>query len=77
VIVAQVIDRDSGARKVVLALTYVELDAMRDRHRAVSFPGHEWMPPISLIAGATHEDIVAMIREYAPMADGEEYLRIE
>ena len=76
-IVAQVIDRESGGRKVVLALTYVELDAMRNQHRAVNFPGHDWMPPISLFAGATHEDIVAMIREYTPMADGEEYLRIE
>jgi hypothetical protein len=76
-IVAQVIDRDSGARKIVLALTHVELDAMRDRHRVVEFPGADWMPPIALFAGERHEDIIAMIREYQPARDEEVHLPSE
>ena len=76
-IVAQVIDHESGARKIVLALTHVELEAMRDRHRVVEFPGADWMPPISLFAGASHEDIIAMIREYQPVRDEEVHLPSE
>ena len=76
-IVAQVIDHDSGARKIVLALTHVELDAKRDRHRVVDFPGADWMPPISLFAGETHDDIIAMIREYSPGLNDEVHLPFE
>ena len=76
-VVAQVIDRDSGARKIVLALTHAELDAMRDRHRTVNFPGADWMPPIALFAGETHDDIIAMIREYQPAPNEQVQLPFE
>jgi len=76
-VVAQVIDHDSGSRKIVLALTHAELDAMRDRHRVVDFPGADWMPPISLFAGETHDDIIAMIREYSPSPSEQAQLPFE